>query len=430
MKKISFLCLAVFLASPVFGQEETLSLDNLVSLALERNPRVQAALKLAQAQRFRVAPEGALPDPVVGFSLKNIGLDRFSVGEEMMSGVGVSFSQTIPFPGKLRLKSEMAEKRALQAEQTIRATKLSLVREIKELYAKLFYYDKSTELILKKKSLLDNARQIAETRYSVGQGIQADVFKAQVEISSAEEMLLTMSQMAKVTRININTLLDFPAENRIGVPREIPFYRLALDLPQLEQATRENSPLLKEKELMVEEESLAVKMAQKEFYPDFMIQGGKEFKGPFKDMYEVMVGVEIPLFYGRKQANLLEEARLELSSAQSHYRAMKNEASSMVNEEFLMAKTAEGLISLYREKIIPQANLALESSLANYKVGREDFLSLLSDINTLIFFEMDYIKNLSGLWRAAAKIEELTSIELIKDGGETENDRIEGENNG
>ncbi len=418
MRKFLFFWLAVWLAFPAYGQEEKLSLDHLVNLALERNPKVQAALKLSQAQKFRVAPEGTLPDPVVGFSLKNIGLDRFSVGEEMMSGVGFSFSQTIPFPGKLRLKAEMARKRALQSEQTLRETELSLIREIKELYAKLFYYDKSTELILKKKSLLENALRIAETRYSVGQGIQTDIFKAQVEISSAEEMLLTMSQMAKVARANINYLLDFPPENPLGAPQEIAFYKLDLDLSFLEQATRENAPLLKEKELMVEEETLGVEMAKKEFYPNFMVQGGKEFKGPFKDMYEVMVGVEIPLFYGRKQANLLEEARLELSSARSHYQAMKNEAASMVNEGFLMGKTAESLISLYREKIIPQANLSLESSLANYKVGRADFLSLLSDINALISFEMEYVKNLSSLWMAVAKIEELTSLELIKDSRE------------
>lgn len=415
-RKVTFIFLWSFLlTSNASSQEEKLSLNRLVSLALERNPKVQSALKLSEAQKFRIAPEGTLPDPIIGFSLKNMGIDRFSVGEEMMSGFGLSFSQTIPFPGKLRLKADMARKRALQAEQNLRATKLSLIRETKELYSRLFYYEKSVELILKKKSLLESARKLAEIKYSVGQGIQADIFKAQVEILSADEMLLTMSQMARATRASINFLLDYPGENPLASPSEIPFYRLDADLSELQEMARQNSPILKEKEFMVEEETLEVEMARKEFLPNFMIQGGKEFKGPIKDMYEVMVGIEIPLFFKKKQANLLEEARLSLGSAQSHYQAMKNEVNNTVNDNFIMAKTAENLIVLYREKIIPQATLSLESSLSNYKVGKADFLFILSDINALISFEMEYLKNLTNLWIAVSRIEEMTSLELIKD---------------
>ncbi|MDH7513173.1 MAG: hypothetical protein QHH14_09535 [Clostridiales bacterium] len=42
----------------------------------------------------------------------------------------------------------------------------------------LFFYDRSAELILREKSLLDDALRIAEARYSVGQRIQANIFKA------------------------------------------------------------------------------------------------------------------------------------------------------------------------------------------------------------------------------------------------------------
>jgi outer membrane protein TolC len=391
-----------------------LKLEKLVWLALERNPELRAYEDLARAGKFRASAEGALPDPVIGFSLKNVGLDRFSVGEEMMSGIGLSFSQVLPFPGKLRLKEEMARQKAYQAEESFKQAKLSLVRKVKDLYAKLFFSHRSLELLEKKKSILENALRAAEAKYSVGKGIQSDIFKAQVEISSVQEMILSMEGMAAGARASLNGLLDFPPENPLGFPEEIPFRELALDREQLIEKSFRNSPLIKSAELMVEESDVGVRMAKKEFLPNFMISVGREFKGVLPDMYEVMVGVEVPLFYKKKQAKLLEESLAERQSSQNELASRKNEIRAMLAESYAMAKTSEGVVKLFTEKIIPQASLALESSLANYQADRADFLMLLSDINSLIAYEMDYYKNLTDFWSSAARIEELTAREIIK----------------
>jgi outer membrane protein TolC len=350
----------------------------------------------------------------LGFSLKNVGLDRFTVGQEMMSEVGFSVSQMIPFPGKLRLKSAIASSQALQVEETLKAARLSLVREIKEFYAKLFYYQKSLKLLQRKKDVLRNALQISEVKYSVGVGVQSDLFKAQVEISGIEEMILTMEQMARTTRANINSLLDLPPESPLGNPKEIDFYELKADLNTLQEQAQAKSPVLKEAQLMIDQGEIEVKMAKKEYYPNFMIQVGKGFKGALPDMYEVMVGVEVPLYYKKKQANLLEESVSRLSSSKNQYTSMKNEIAFMLTESYTMAQTSASVVALYKDKILPQARLAYESSLANYRVNRVDFLMLLSDINSLFTYEMEYFRNLSNLWASAAKVEELTSQEFIR----------------
>lgn len=146
-----------------------------------------------------------------------------------------------------------------------------------------------------------------------------------------------------------------------------------------------------------------------------MVQGGKDFKGPFKDMYEIMLGIEIPIYFKKKQENILKESISNLNSSKNNYISMKNEIFFMINENFIMAKASENLVKLYRERIIPQATLAFESSISNYQVGKIDFLTLLSDINNLFTYEMDYFKELSNLWVAVSKIEELTSLQIIRE---------------
>jgi len=408
------LALMFLISVKTYSQEKILRLDDIVRLALERNPKIKSMTHLADAQKYRISPEGALPDPVLSFSVKNMGLDRWTVGEEVMSGVGFSISQAVPFPGKLRLKAEMASQQALQAGESLRAAKLSLSREVKELYARLFYYLKSRELFVKKKEILENALKTAEAKYAVGSGIQTDIFKAQVEISGIEEMVLTMDGMARAAQSSINSLLDFPSDNPLGVPEEIPLTSLPLDLKEIQEEAIKNSPVLRSADLMIKENSLGVSLAKKEFYPNFMLQAGKDFKGPLPDMYEVMISVEIPVFYRKKQANLLEESVAKLSSSREELGAMTNEINAMLSENFVMAKTAESLIGLYKERIIPQATLALESSIANYQVNKVDFLMLLSDINALMSTQIEYCKNLANLWTATAKIEELTGLEIMK----------------
>lgn len=404
-------------ASPA-ATEPALRLDDLIKLALERNPDLRSLSARLEAEKFRIPIEKSLPDPVFSFSLKNMGLDSFSVGKEEMSGLGFSLAQMFPFPGKLRLKGEIAATRALRSKQLLKAGTLTLVRRIKELYSRLFYYQEAIDILQAKAGVLKKALAATETRYSVGTGIQSDIFKARVEISRIEEMLIPMHQMVDSIKGEINSLLDLPLQNPLGRPQELDFSGLQVKLEDLISHAEQNSPTLKEAELMIEENSREVALARKEIYPNFMIQVGKEFKGHFKDMYEVMVGVEIPLYLKSKQKNMLRESISSLSGARTDYVSMKNDLSSIINENFLMAKTADNLIRLYKEKIIPQASLALDSSLSNYSVGRVDFLTLLSDIDNFFSYRMEYFNQVSQFWIACAKLEELTASAIFTEGGD------------
>jgi len=415
MKKAAllFTILILIFSASAYAQEAELDLDTLVKSALEKNPKIKSLEDAARASKFRIRPAGALPDPVIGLGIKNMGLTRWTVGEEVMSEVGVSVSQMIPFPGKLSLKSQIASTQALQAEENLKAARLALVRQIKELYARLFYYQRSIELLRQKKEVLEKALNLAEVKYSVGTGVQPDIFRAKVEISGMDEMLLTMGQMIRTTTANMNALLAQPADSPLGRAKEIPYQELTTDLDSLQAAARDKSPLLKSAQLMIEEGETEVRMARKEYYPNFMVQVGKGFKGQFPDMYEIMVGVEIPLYAKRKQANLLEESVSRLSGSRYEYASMRDEVGFMITESYTMARTAGELVGLYKNKIVPQARFAYESSLANYQTGKVDFLMLISDITNLFTYEMEVFRNLSSLWASAAKLEELTSLELL-----------------
>lgn len=407
---------------PALGpaQDGALRLDDLLRLALERNPKIKSAGAEAQAMSFRIPQEKSLPDPMVGLTLKNMGFPNFTLGEEAMSGVGISFSQPIPFPGKLRLKGEIAGKAFERSKEVRNAVVQGVLKDVKLAYFELYFLDKAIAVLREQKAFLGRALDLTETKYSVGQGEQAEVLKARVEISRMDEMITPMVEMVEALRARINLLLDFPADRPLGTPQDQGVEDLPVSLEEVKKAAAENSPMVKEAALMIEEGDKMVAFARKELSPNFVVGGGWEFKGRLPSMYEAMIGLEVPLYRRTKQSKMLEESLARLESSKSGLAAARNDVTFMVTEDYLKARSAGSLVKLYKDAIIPQASLTVESSLASYRVNKTDFLALLTDINTHFSYQMAYYRELSELWSAIARLEEYAATEIVNWGGKNE----------
>lgn len=393
--------------------DRPLQLAGLIAEAYERNLKIKALEKETEAYSFRIKPARTLPDPMIEFSLKNMGLDQWMIGQDPNSGIGFSFSQTFPYFGKLKLAGEMAGKAYEGRLQALEDGKLDIARQIKAAYFDLFYLQKAIEILEKQKSIMQKALALAETRYAVGSGIQNDIFKAQLEISRMDEMIIPMKEMIKTGEAKINLLLDYPPGRPLGKPESIDCEIVTLTLSQMEEYLVKQSPRLKEAYAVTEEKSIMVQAMRKEFKPDFRVSAGWEYKGKLPDMYELMLGMEIPLFAGRKQGNRLQEAKAAAESTRLDTAAMRNDMLMELNEYYLRAKTSESLVHLYKTRILPQARLALEASFAAYPVNKTDFMSLLNDITVQFSAELAYYRELSQLWSALAELESLTAQSLL-----------------
>ena len=103
------------------AQEAVISLKDLEAEALNNNPEIAMAGKKAESAGERKTLASAMPDPMIGYMMQNVGaLGTSTIGTVDMSMQGVVFSQEIPFPGKLGTKGRAAGKEAERAQEVAR----------------------------------------------------------------------------------------------------------------------------------------------------------------------------------------------------------------------------------------------------------------------------------------------------------------------
>lgn len=411
------LFIAVIFAPGSFAGEPV-SLNSLVLEALENNPDIRAARARWEASAKRPKQEGTLPDPMIGVDWQNVTFDEITLDEDPNSMVRFSFSQEIPFPGKLSLKEKIASTYADAEGKAYLTGERKVVADLKAAYYDWYLAEKAIRITERNKELLGKFTEIAKAKYEVGKGIQQDVIMAGVESSKLIEQVEVLRLKKEVIEAGIKSMLGRPQDSELGSPGEIVKTPLTVSPEEAGRLAGENAPLLAMKESQITGSEEALKLAQRELYPDFVVGVspgvmGREGNG-VDGVWEVSLGLKVPLYFWRKQNLGIEEAALELKGAQEEYRGASQSVLFSVRESYLSARTAERLMELYENGIIPQSKLALESALTSYQTGSADFLTLLNSLVSVFSFELEYERNLAEYQKAVARIEEYSGIDLTR----------------
>ncbi len=429
----------ILFATLIFGinaRAEVVKLSSLVEEASENNPVIKASKAKWEASIMRPSQEGSLPNPIIGGRFKNVSFSELTLGEDPRSDIQAFVSQEIPFPGKLSSKEEIAVQESESQRWLSDAISRKVIADLKEAYFDWFFINKSIKITNRNKELLQKFTKIAEVKYEVGMGIQQDVLKAQVEVSGFIERLELLAKRKEIVETKIKRILNRPLDSPLGEPEEITKSELTTTLAEITDATSEHSPLLKSSSEIVDSREESLKLAKKQYLPDFIL-GATYFNrdggnGDLDDIWEVSLGLRVPLYYWRKEKFGVREAALDVSQARENYESTKNDLLFQIKDNYITATTAEKLVELYQTGIIPQSTLSLESAISGYQVGNIDFLTLLNNLITLFNFELEYYQQLTEYQKALARIEEIAAIELIgtdlaDSGNNIKNNEVKGE---
>jgi outer membrane protein, heavy metal efflux system len=391
----------------------SVSLETLIQEMIVVNPELQAAKKRWEAMQKRPGQASALPDPVVRLGWTGAGAPYpgAGLGSESTANLGIEVSQMFPFPGKRGLKGGMAYQEARSESFVVRGTELNLVSRLKSAYYELQFAYEATDVLSRNKVLLERLAKLAENRYSAGQTSQQDLIKSQLELSLIEARMLEAERNKQSKIAEINTLLNRDVSAILGRP-ESPVVPTLPSFDSLQKTALESSPLLHAQRAVVDGRQLGLEASRRDYYPDFEVMGGYFNQGSMKDMWEFRVQMNVPIFFARKQRLGVEESIAQLNEAQKNYRVQEQTVRYKIKDQYLAAENSRRLMDLYQKLIIPQASLALESSVTSYSAGSIDFISVFANISSILENEMKYYENRMRFLKAFADLSEVCGMNV------------------
>ena len=385
----------------------------LIEEAKRNDPAILAAEQAAKAATF-VAPQmSALPDPQFTLQQFSVGSPRPFAGytNSDFAYIGVGASQQLPYPGKLKLRGAVADRDADTAKAHIEVVLQDEIETLKTTYFHLAYLQQTLGILQRNAALLEQVEQQTEAHYSSGQGNQQDVLKAQLERTKILREISMHHQLVGEDQAELKRILRRPQDSPDIIAEPVAATFLRYTASELLDKVREQNPNIHENSAMVQRNQTAVELAQKEFRPDFGVSYMYENTDrKFRDYYELSFNVNFPRRKPRQAA--LAQAQVNVERAQTDLDTQLQAALAEVQKQYVMVKTSEEQLLIYRDGLIPQAQATIQAGLAAYQSNREDFETLFSSFMDVLSLNLEYQQTILDHETALAHIERLTGVTL------------------
>lgn len=393
------------------GVPSQLLLDDVIVEALEHNPEIAAMARNFDVMTARVPQAKAWPEPMLEVGSMGSIVPFDVQNGDPSSGRIVTVTQEIMWPGKLALMGKMAGSEAEAEWWAFEQSRRMVVADVKSVYFDLAYLAKAIETVTKNRLLMERVTKIAEARYAVGKGMQQDLLKAQLEVTRMTEMLTMLEQRRASAAARLNVLMYRDPDSPLGAPTDIVRRPIDFTLDLLNELALAG-PILKQQRSRIDKEQYALRLAEKQFYPDMSVAYTYVNRPGMPEMHGVMFGVKLPLYFWQKQRPAVAEASSAMAAERKRLESAQALLFFKIKDAYLVALTSEKLADLYATATIPQATLTLESGIAAYETGGIDFLMLLDDLKTLFTYELGYYEQLANLEKAVAMLEPLVGKPL------------------
>lgn len=423
-KNIATLAAMLALAGPfsaIADPVERDSLDSVIDEVLSKNFALKAARAKWESAQARPEIVGALPDPMLTFGYFFHGVETRVGPMEHKFAV----AQQFPYPGKRSLAASRAEAEAKLAMWNYQIHERNLI-----LSAKLGYFDlqqvAAMRAVLKEELLLlDAISDAARVRYETASGEQQELLKVELSASEIQKRLFDLDGHERTTLARLNALSGNHPEKMITVdpqfrPMRLPSGTTAIAVAEVYRQE------LQAAGVETERDTLALSLAEKSGMPDFTLGveyteiGDSVFPGTLgsgDDAVMAFVTVNLPIWRGKIRAQVLE-AKKRLQASRERESDVRQEIAAEVNAAWFQAKIREEQMELYHSRLIPQAELSLESVRAGYQAARVRFLDVLDSQRVLlrlrlglITAETDFAKSLARMERSVGvDVDRITSL--------------------
>ena len=385
---------------------KALTAEQLVAAVLTRNPGLQGLAAAAEAANYRIAPAGALDDPMLTYA----GAPETAGGPRGFQE-RVELSQSLPWPGKLGLRQDAARARAEGEEQSLADGRLALMAAAKGLFAEWAYIHRTLQIKHAHRDLLVELRRVAETQYAAGRARQQDVLQAEVEAARIDTDIVTHQRRQREVQAIINGLLNRSPQSPLPPPAPLPAPAEPPTLQVLQEAALQEHPELRRIQARIAEAKAQHSLAEKDYFPDFKLSAGYNTLWDDADKrWMVGLSINVPFNFSGKRSATRNATQADVMRYRWQLTDREAQLLAQLEQERARVEESREIVAIHRQRLLPLAEESLNAAVADYRAGQGSFLTVidaerqqLRTEDNLARAHADYLRALAALERSAGQ---------------------------
>jgi len=379
-----------------------------VERAMSANPDIRAAVQRVERLRARVPQATAPPDPTASVTFGE--LAQTAAGEVAYI---VAVQQSLPWPGTLDARGEVARQQTVEAVHELAATLDRVKADTRRAY---WSYDdavRQAEVLEQSRALLTQIESSVQSQLRVGRAGQADLLRVSRQVASLENRLDALRQRQRTAEAMLGRLMGRRGRPLLPEPVESDWTAGTRDRDRLIALATQRNPQVMAAQAQVESYRRRLELARQDRLPRLMFgaqyaavdDDGLSRVANGDDRVAGTVGVSLPVWASKHDAAEAEALR-GVGEAAARVRAAQDRAAYEVDAALARIDAKEQTLQRLRERIMPDAQQAIEVGLAAYRTGDADFLHVLDDWQSLLDDQLAEARLIAELHQTQADLDQ------------------------
>ena len=374
------------------------TVDDLVRLAVARNPRVARATIAIDAAQGRYVQAGLYPNPDLAFIWDDIGdrIDRRGII------TAPRVTQTFVTGRKLTLAQAVSAREIDQATLDMLNERFTVIGTVRSTFYEVLALQERLTILSELIELAGQGVAQGRTLVEAERMARLDLIQLEVELQRfrAEAAAVERELPAAYGRLAAVTGDARLPLHRVAGPFDLP---PAYDLDQAREAVLAYHPAARSARVGVERARAAVRAAEAQPIPNVTASAG--FIRQFENQsYDGTFGLSAPIpVWNRNQGNI-REARAQVGMAVQNVGQVENDLAGRVAAAFRTYNAARVRAELYRREILPRAEETLKLSREAFKGGQFEYLRVIQAQRAVAEARLELNRSLGEAWRAAGEL--------------------------
>jgi outer membrane protein, heavy metal efflux system len=393
---------------PTSAEEaRSLSLSNVIDIALRDNKDLQAARYAVDVGHARLLQAGLLPNPRLELSGRN----DFAFRNEGEYGNSVAISQQFPIAGRILRQKDVARVDVALAQAEVDEAGRQLAGAVAANVYRLLVIEQQIQSRKQLIGVEDQLAKVTSDRLQAAEVSELDVNTVKLDLQrlSQERDLLESERQSLL--VSLNTLIGRSAVASLSINEPLPQTDVLPRQAQFQAQALQNRPDLRGALLSADRARAEQALAKAQRWEDWNLSLGLEqdrvsIEGVPRQSADRAIGLSlsIPLPLFNSNQGTVAEAAANADQAMAHIDAMRLGIAGEVASAYAQATSLQQLVERYRKGLLPVSARNVQLAQKGYGAGQVSVIEVVQAQRQQAELNAAYLNTLDELLQALVRL--------------------------